>query len=670
MRNVIGSVSVTLAVFMLGSPALGQSWTITWQGEDRPGGVNGPFDTSGVCGLNSPFICGGGPLDGQPCLSGSDDECIPGWPLQPAAFEQHDPNGCYDPQSNGPYYAENANVDTDGYLAIQNVQDGTCEGIGNIIGGGQGPCGDNNFLPQGWDLDVNPCGMRYFVGPRTLLNFWGPENENLIHYQAGFGFGNPEPAGAMIEASFYIASLPKFHWQDIMRMRGFYRPASPQSNPQDTSEVGLAIRDGVHGAGEEEFRLVVFGGNSLDLGPAENFLNRWITVRLAVAVGFGKQQKIGWIDNVWIDGPVGWRDISPGGGEGSPHSFAYFGWAGTDTDVDEYADIRYGTMAFTNQGIFSPNPGGNCHNIFLDFYLPYLSTVEKTRTNPEICDNSIDDDGDGETDCEDDDCWQSAECGNLLVNGSFEEATVNSTVCPILSNTNRPTGWNMMPGDQGNLLPNSTIHIPSSKSTHASSRGSIDKGPSSGGPNRAFQMVDVLPGPITLKGFIAGEGLQYRIFAELLDGDFNSTTVIDRFEVIGDNLGTYKTWQEFSLSGQSASGRVTVRWGLDGSNFSIIRAAHIDNLYLVGTVPPPCNIPFADADADGDVDADDFGIVQRCISGSGNLSGDPLCICFDVEGPGGNKDGDIDQGDLLEFSHCATGPDVAFVANNHPNCDP
>jgi len=79
-----------------------------------------------------------------------------------------------------------------------------------------------------------------------------------------------------------------------------------------------------------------------------------------------------------------------------------------------------------------------------------------------------------------------------------------------------------------------------------------------------------------------------------------------------------------------------------------------------------CNDPFADADADGDVDGTDFAALQRCLRGAGGGIG-PDCGCFDRSSPGdpGVPDGDITTDDLQAFFDCASGP--ALPAD--PGCD-
>jgi len=65
-----------------------------------------------------------------------------------------------------------------------------------------------------------------------------------------------------------------------------------------------------------------------------------------------------------------------------------------------------------------------------------------------------------------------------------------------------------------------------------------------------------------------------------------------------------------------------------------------------------CPVPWADTDADQDVDQADFGVFQSCFTGSGNTLPLPLaCLCFDRSG-----DGSIDATDFVAFTACLTGP--------------
>ncbi len=75
--------------------------------------------------------------------------------------------------------------------------------------------------------------------------------------------------------------------------------------------------------------------------------------------------------------------------------------------------------------------------------------------------------------------------------------------------------------------------------------------------------------------------------------------------------------------------------------------------------PQTCHNPFADADGDGDVDQEDFGAWQACVSGGGGPAAD-ACYCFDRD-----HDADVDGADLAAFLTCSSGPSLPA----DPGCD-
>ncbi|GMU21042.1 MAG: hypothetical protein AMXMBFR13_11370 [Phycisphaerae bacterium] len=82
--------------------------------------------------------------------------------------------------------------------------------------------------------------------------------------------------------------------------------------------------------------------------------------------------------------------------------------------------------------------------------------------------------------------------------------------------------------------------------------------------------------------------------------------------------------------------------------------------------PLPCPDPFADFDEDGDVDQEDFGAFQACITGSFFGPVLPGCECFDRPEPDA-PDANIDQVDYQAFQYCAlnSGPNIPA----DPTCD-
>ena len=56
---------------------------------------------------------------------------------------------------------------------------------------------------------------------------------------------------------------------------------------------------------------------------------------------------------------------------------------------------------------------------------------------------------------------------------------------------------------------------------------------------------------------------------------------------------------------------------------------------------------------DGDVDQEDFGDLQECITGNGNPQSDPACLDARLD-----IDDDVDQGDLSLFIDCMNGSNL------------
>jgi murein DD-endopeptidase MepM/ murein hydrolase activator NlpD len=73
---------------------------------------------------------------------------------------------------------------------------------------------------------------------------------------------------------------------------------------------------------------------------------------------------------------------------------------------------------------------------------------------------------------------------------------------------------------------------------------------------------------------------------------------------------------------------------------------------------PPPTVP-ADFDRDGDVDQEDFGRLQACLSGAGVPQNVPACVNARLD-----SDEDVDAGDVAIFQRCLSGPDVPA----NPNC--
>jgi hypothetical protein len=72
--------------------------------------------------------------------------------------------------------------------------------------------------------------------------------------------------------------------------------------------------------------------------------------------------------------------------------------------------------------------------------------------------------------------------------------------------------------------------------------------------------------------------------------------------------------------------------------------------------------PLGDFDNDVDVDQEDFGHLQECMTGKGGPQNDPHCQDAKLD-----DDGDVDVDDFSLFQACISG---ANVMQNDPACVP
>jgi PKD repeat protein len=126
---------------------------------------------------------------------------------------------------------------------------------------------------------------------------------------------------------------------------------------------------------------------------------------------------------------------------------------------------------------------------------------------------------------------------------------------------------------------------------------------------------------------------------------------IDLYEWDFDNNGTV-----------DATGAITSHQYL-GNQTYVAKLTVTDSDTLTGstTVNITVNAAIADFDFDGDVDQENFGHLQECMTGTGNPQNDPDCLNARLDG-----DNDVDLDDFTVFEGCMSGANVPA----NPNCAP
>jgi hypothetical protein len=116
------------------------------------------------------------------------------------------------------------------------------------------------------------------------------------------------------------------------------------------------------------------------------------------------------------------------------------------------------------------------------------------------------------------------------------------------------------------------------------------------------------------------------------------------------------TWQQLDFEGTvtTATGNFEFRLLLHDKNGDP-QAVAWDNIRV--SITTPCNAPRFDFDEDGDVDHEDFAVMQNCVSAAGVPEG---CRCAQ-----GDSNPPIDSTDMAAFEACASGTDVPA----NPSCD-
>jgi hypothetical protein len=133
--------------------------------------------------------------------------------------------------------------------------------------------------------------------------------------------------------------------------------------------------------------------------------------------------------------------------------------------------------------------------------------------------------------------------------------------------------------------------------------------------------------------------------------------------VITYSLQPNRPWVSVSPTTGTSTGEqdpITVSYNLSGL------APGVHTCTITATAPEASNsgialiititvtAPQADFDQDCDVDQEDFGHLQSCMTGPGIVQTDPTCTSADLD-----PDGDVDSGDWSRFQSCFSGPGIA-----------
>ncbi len=174
---------------------------------------------------------------------------------------------------------------------------------------------------------------------------------------------------------------------------------------------------------------------------------------------------------------------------------------------------------------------------------------------------------------------------------------------------------------------------------------------------RAWQTLQVVSGRTYEFGGLFAGGGDNEVVIRLRDGDITGTVIGENVLYACSSSCTQYNWTPASVSALAASELMTLEWELRDTSGAT--ATHADGLtFIATTLPPSCHTPFADADGDGDVDHEDFGVWQLCrtggAAGTAIPADPPYCVCFDTAAPFGV----IDDDDLADFEGCSNGPTV------------
>lgn len=123
----------------------------------------------------------------------------------------------------------------------------------------------------------------------------------------------------------------------------------------------------------------------------------------------------------------------------------------------------------------------------------------------------------------------------------------------------------------------------------------------------------------------------------------NGTQVLANFDILATAGAANRAVIRTFTTNANAGGQIVIQY----------TAGSADNpkssgIEIIRNLPP---VYMGDLDADLDVDQQDFGLFQACLSGNGISPPDPDCADANVDG-----DNDVDQQDITAFLGCLSGP--------------
>lgn len=146
------------------------------------------------------------------------------------------------------------------------------------------------------------------------------------------------------------------------------------------------------------------------------------------------------------------------------------------------------------------------------------------------------------------------------------------------------------------------------------------------------------------RGVVWSDARQFRLGAV---DDSDPFTTENRSDITGEVFPGEGYAFELTLTAPAISGSYVTDWRMvrDGVTwFGPTLSRTID--------VTPTHVP-GDTDDDNDVDMEDFGLVQTCLTGAGFPQEDPACERARID-----TDDDVDQDDLLLFLGCLTGANI------------